>query len=79
MPDWKSLVRQRLKPLQLGAAAESDLVEEVAQHLEDLFGELRSGGAGAEEACRSERRQYAKGSDADGSRSHRVNKHAKTG
>ena len=34
-------------PLNLAAAAESDLVEEVAQHLEDLFGELRSGGASA--------------------------------
>ena len=52
MPDWKNLVRQRLKPLQLAAAAESDLAEEVAQHLEDLFAELRSGGAGAEEAYR---------------------------
>ncbi len=52
MPDWRNLVRQRLKPLNLAAAAESDLAEEVAQHLEDLFGELQSGGAGAEEAYR---------------------------
>ena len=52
MPDWKNLVRQRLTPLGLTTAAETDLVDEVAQHLEDLFRELRSGGTGAEEAYR---------------------------
>ncbi len=52
MPDWKNLVRHRLTPLGLTTAAETDLVDEVAQHLEDLFRELRSGGTGAEEAYR---------------------------
>ena len=52
MPDFRNLVRQRLGPLHLTPAAESDLVDEVAQHLEDLFRELRSGGIGAEEAYR---------------------------
>jgi predicted permease len=52
MPDWRNLARKRLKPLQLTAAAESDLVDEVAQHLEDLFNELRSGGADAGDAYR---------------------------
>ena len=52
MPDWKNLVRQRLAPLGLTTLAETDLVDEVAQHLEDLFRELRSGGTGAEEAYR---------------------------
>jgi predicted permease len=50
MPDWKSVVRERLTPLQLTAAAESDLSEEVAQHLEDQYRELCSGGASEEEA-----------------------------
>ena len=50
MPDWRNAVRQRLAPLRLAPAAESDLVDEVAQHLEDRFRELCSGGAGAEEA-----------------------------
>jgi len=36
--------------LRLTAAAESDLTDELAQHLEDHFRELRSGGAGEEEA-----------------------------
>ncbi len=44
MPDWRSLVRRRLTPLNLAPAAESDLVDEVAQHLEDLFAELLGGG-----------------------------------
>jgi predicted permease len=52
MPEWKSEVRKRLASLRLTAAAESDLVDEVTQHLEDRFRELRSGGAGAEEAYR---------------------------
>jgi predicted permease len=50
MPDWKSIVRQRLLPLNLEPAAESALIEEFAQHLEDHYRELRSGGASEEEA-----------------------------
>jgi predicted permease len=52
MPDWKNLVRTRLKPLRLTPAAESDLTEELAQHLEDHYRELRSGGASEAEAYR---------------------------
>jgi predicted permease len=52
MPDWTSLVRQRLLPLRLTAAAESDLTQEVAQHLEDLHRELRGAGATEEDAYR---------------------------
>ena len=50
MPDWKSLVRERLAPLRMKATAESALAEELAQHLEDHYRELRSGGASEEEA-----------------------------
>jgi predicted permease len=50
MPDWKTLVRQRLAPLNLTAAAEAEFVEELAQHLEDRFRELQSGGATDDEA-----------------------------
>lgn len=53
MPDWKDSVRRRLAPLRLKPEEESDLVEEVAQHLEDRFRELRSGGASDEEARRT--------------------------
>src|SRR5258708_18418323 len=50
MPDWKNLVRERLGPLGMKAAAEAALAEELAQHLEDHYRELRSGGASKEEA-----------------------------
>ncbi len=50
MPDWKTLIRERLAPLRLSAATESDLMEEIAQHLEDRYAELRGAGASEEEA-----------------------------
>jgi hypothetical protein len=37
--------------LRLKATAESDLTEELAQHLEDQYRELRGGGASDEDAC----------------------------
>src|SRR5882762_6728701 len=52
MPDWNTIVRERLGPLRLTAIAESDPTEEIAQHLEDHYRELRSGGASEEEAYR---------------------------
>src|SRR5437764_1233802 len=52
MPDWKSLVRERLATLRMTAAAESDLADEVVQHLEDRYRELCSGGASEKEAYR---------------------------
>lgn len=53
MPDWKELVRKRLAPLRLTAAAELDLTEELSQHLQDCYEERLSGGATAEEAYRT--------------------------
>jgi predicted permease len=50
MPDLKIPIRQRLAPLRLSAGAEADLVEELAQHLEDRYAEMRSGGATEDEA-----------------------------
>ncbi len=52
MADWKSVVRSRLAPLGLTPAAESELADELAQHLEDQHRDLLSGGASAEEAYR---------------------------
>ncbi len=51
MPDWKNIIRERLAPLRLKGSAEPDLTEELAQHLEDRYRELSSGGASEEEAC----------------------------
>jgi macrolide transport system ATP-binding/permease protein len=53
MHNWKNIVRERLQPLNLNAAAESGLTEEIAQHLEDRYLELRSGGASEADAYRS--------------------------
>ncbi len=53
MHDWKRIVRDRIAPLRLEPTAESDLVEEFSQHLEDSYRELRSGGASDEEAYRN--------------------------
>jgi predicted permease len=53
MPDWKNLIRERIAPLRLEATGEASLIEEVAQHLDDLYRDLRSGGASHEEAYRN--------------------------
>src|ERR1700756_1489033 len=53
MHDWKRIVQDRIARLRLEPTAESDLVEEFSQHLEDIYRELRSGGASDEEAYRS--------------------------
>ncbi|HTG62681.1 MAG TPA: permease prefix domain 1-containing protein, partial [Terriglobia bacterium] len=50
MPDWKSVVEERLASLRLQAPAELDLTAELAEHLEDYYRELRSGGTSEEEA-----------------------------
>ena len=50
MPDWKTVIRERLAPLHLKPAGESDLTEEIAHHLEDCYRELQSGGASEQEA-----------------------------
>lgn len=47
------MVRERLRALGLAPAAESELTEELAQHLEDQYRELRSGGASEAEAYQS--------------------------
>src|SRR3954452_5790623 len=57
MPDppkhnWKAIVSERIAALSLSGAAESDLAEELAQHLEDCYGEYQSAGDGEDEAYR---------------------------
>jgi len=52
MSDWKSLIRSRIASLRLTPAAESDLTEELAQHLEERYRELLQGGAEEAEAYR---------------------------
>ena len=37
MPDWREEVRSRLASLRLQPAQENEIVEELAQHLEDVY------------------------------------------
>src|SRR5262245_19722681 len=53
MPEWNQEDRQRLLDLKLEPTREADIVEELAQHMEDGYAELLSGGAAAEEAYRA--------------------------
>jgi predicted permease len=51
MRDWTHDVRARLAPLKLAPAHEADIAEELAQHLEDRFNDLRSRGASEDDAA----------------------------
>jgi putative ABC transport system permease protein len=45
MPDWKHEIRTRLEASRLPPEREAEIVEELAQHLEDRYQELLVGGA----------------------------------
>ena len=53
MVDWKEEIRRRLSGLGLAPTREAEVVEELAQHLEDRYAELRTGGATDEQASRA--------------------------
>jgi predicted permease len=53
MPEWKDEIKKRLENLKLDPTREAEIVEELAQHLEDRYAELLSGGAGPEQAHRA--------------------------
>ena len=52
-PDWKEEIRRRLSGLKLAGAREVEIVEELAQHLDDRYEQLLQGGATKEEAYRA--------------------------
>src|SRR6185436_12633919 len=47
MPDWKEEIRRRLSSLSLEPTRESEIFEELAQHLEDRYERLLQSGATA--------------------------------
>ena len=53
MPDWKAEIRQRVSSLRLAPTREAEIVEELAQHLDDRYEELLRGGATSNEAYQS--------------------------
>jgi putative ABC transport system permease protein len=50
MPDWEPEIRKRLVSLRLEAARETEIVEELAQHLDDRYERLTTTGATKDEA-----------------------------
>lgn len=44
MPEWRDEIRRRLEAASLPPTREAEIVEEVAQHLDDRYRELRAGG-----------------------------------
>ena len=53
MPEWNEQIRKQLAGLKLAPAREAEIVEELAQHADDRYRELRSGGATDAEARRT--------------------------
>jgi predicted permease len=53
MPDWREVVRQRVAGLGLAPTRAEEIVEELGQHLEDRFRELRAAGTAEAEAERA--------------------------
>lgn len=53
MPQWKEEIRRRLESLPLAPEREAEIVEELAQHLDDRHAELCAGGATEAEAHRA--------------------------
>src|SRR5688572_28431 len=52
MPDWKPHIRSRLRSLRLSPSRETEIIEELSQHLEDRWRELVAGGASEGEATK---------------------------
>jgi putative ABC transport system permease protein len=52
MPDWSHALRARLARLTLTPAREREIVDELAQHLDDRYQELRDAGTPHEDAMR---------------------------
>ncbi|HKP11037.1 MAG TPA: ABC transporter permease, partial [Blastocatellia bacterium] len=53
MPEWKAEITKRLAGLGLEPWRESQIVEELAQHLDDRYAEMLAAGASADEAERA--------------------------
>ena len=57
--DWKSFIRSRLVALRLPPARESEIAEELAQHLEDRWPELMAKGATPDDAAQTARTEFS--------------------
>jgi len=50
MPDWKKFVRESLGPLEVSPERENEIVEELAEQLEQVYADARAHGASEEQA-----------------------------
>ncbi|CAN5674949.1 ABC transporter permease [soil metagenome] len=50
MSDWLPEIRRRLAPAELDPAREAEIAQELAQHLDDRYAEMRALGSGEDEA-----------------------------
>ena len=50
MPDWRAIIRRRIAGLEIRPVDEIDIVEELAQHVEDRYADMKRVGATDEEA-----------------------------
>src|SRR5882672_899555 len=50
MPDWKDEISKRLASLRLAPTREAEIIEELSQHLDDRYEELRIAGRTEAEA-----------------------------
>jgi hypothetical protein len=50
MPDWRGIIRRRLAGLEIRPVDEIDIVEELAQHVEDRYADLKREGVTDDEA-----------------------------
>jgi putative ABC transport system permease protein len=58
MPDWRSHIRSRLTSLRLSPAREREIVDELAQHLDDRWQELMANGATPDKAAETARTEF---------------------
>ena len=59
--DWAPDIRLRLSSLRLSPARENEIVDELSQHLEDRWRELKAGGTADEEATRLALAEFREG------------------
>src|SRR5262245_50396768 len=52
MPDWAEHLRPRLAGLHFGPGREAEIIEELSQHLDERYEELRSSGSSESDARR---------------------------
>jgi len=53
MPEWRRLIRERLRDIDLPPADEIGIVEELAQHLDDRYRDLLSSGLADDDAVKT--------------------------